>query len=98
MRRKVRQQYRNPYEDQTSSRQRQSYNPFGSARQRQQQQQAQRRKPKTKIFGPDDGEYVEFEDIPTYRDPNEPTPPPPPKKPTDKDEPQISDAEWEDIK
>ncbi|MCM1163253.1 MAG: DUF4834 family protein [Muribaculaceae bacterium] len=43
-----------------------------------------------KIYGRDEGEYIEFEEI------DIPLPPPPPTKHTPM-EPQVSDAEWEEI-
>ncbi len=67
----------------------QGWSPF--SRQSRQQQPRRRR---GKIITKDMGEYVEFEEIPTY------TPPSSHQQPTGKhyaDEPQISDAEWEDL-
>lgn len=60
-----------------------------ASRQQQQQQEAEREK----IFDRNVGEYVDFEEIENTDSNSEPH-----YKPTVKIEPQIEDAEWEDIK
>lgn len=60
-----------------------------AARQQQQQQEAEREK----IFDRNVGEYVDFEEIENTDNDTKPQ-----YNPTVKIEPQIEDAEWEDIK
>lgn len=68
---------------------------YARARQEQQRRDKARRRRRGKIFGSNVGEYVEFEDVKVYTY-TETT-----GKAAGADfkpEPQISDAEWEDIK
>ena len=60
---------------------------------RQQQQQQQQEAEREKIFDRNVGEYVDFEEIENTDSNSEPH-----YNPTVKIEPQIEDAEWEDIK
>lgn len=91
MRRKVQQKvndmFRQAYGGQTQG------NPFGGDPEQQAREQHARRDPRRKIFSRDEGEYVEFEDIhirPEHASDNV-------KSSYTPREPQISDAEWEDI-
>ncbi len=59
-----------------------------------QRQPEARRRPRGKIITKDMGEYVDFEDIPTYTSQSQPHDEPKKKYP---DEPQITDADWEDL-
>lgn len=75
------------------------FDPFGGSRQygpsgSQSHQQPRRGKRKSKVFTKDMGEYVEFEDIQEYRRDASAEQPRTDIKP----EPQITDAEWEDVK
>lgn len=69
--------------------QRQMRNAFEQAARQQQQQEAEREK----IFDRNVGEYVDFEEIENTDNNTKPQ-----YNPTVKIEPQIEDAEWEDIK
>lgn len=69
--------------------QRQMRKAFEQASQQQQKQEAEREK----IFDRNVGEYVDFEEIENTDGNSEPH-----YNPTVKIEPQIEDAEWEDIK
>lgn len=72
--------------------QRQMRKAFEQASQQQQQQQKQEAD-REKIFDRNVGEYVDFEEIENTDGNSEPH-----YNPTVKIEPQIEDAEWEDIK
>ncbi len=78
---------------------RNKYSQVFGQQQQQSRQRSQQRRPKARKKGkiiPDDvGEYVEYEDIPTYNEPNAQSETGTTKF---KEEAQVSDAEWEEIK
>lgn len=58
---------------------------------------APQRPPRRKIFSREEGEYVEFEEVTVHTSASTSTPPPH-NAPHTPREPQVSDAEWEEVK
>lgn len=68
------------------------YDPFGHFRRKRKEADRRHQRRSRKIIDPSVGEYVEFEEVRTYSSQT------PPEPPAFKPEPQIEDAEWEEIK
>lgn len=92
--RHIRKKYGQAYEQATGSGHR-----TRTSRESRQSRNRRKQWSRSKIIPNDVGEYVDFEEIPTYTDPSKTnTSETNQQKNKYKDEPQISDAEWEEIK
>ena len=100
MRRKMQQKVNDMFRQSFGGAQAQGF-PFGGEYDPRRQQQSRQRQeaprgPKRKIFSRDEGEYIEFEEV-TVRTGDPTSSSPSDKRAYTPREPQISDAEWEEV-